>query len=714
MLEIALLDGLRLRARGHELPLPANRPARALLVWLALHPGVHSRSRVAGTLRPERGEEAARQGLRQDLWTLRRSLGPAAEALIARREEVGLEGASVDAILLRGQAEGGDAQAAARLATSTLAPGLDDEWLVALRASAADELAQLCGRRADAAEAAGDRAGALPWCRTRAALEPLSESAQAQLIRLLAAGGDRAAALALAGELRARLSEQLGVTPSAATRALVDQVLADEAPHAAQAGPDGAQSAPHSASDEPHSAQAAPADDPPPIARPALPLPPPLALGRSGGAALVGRDGQLAALRHAWASASDGGAPRIVLLPGEAGIGKTRLTAELARTPHADGGLVLYGRCDEERIGAYQPLVEALDRALATGALTADLLPSARREQLARVLPSIVAAPVAGAAAAASSSGFVAAGSSSGGIVASSTGATATGGPSAFSADGETRRAPADGEDRLHLFEAFAAGLRAAASVSPALLVLDDLHWADRPTAALALHLARALEGTPLLIVLAYRDTALTDADHPLAPLRAELRRRDDALELPLGPLSAEALGALTPDAEIARTVHRRSGGNALFAIELLRDLAERDGDGAGHASDAVPLAVHDVILQRVARLGDDAGELLRAAAVAGQRFSLADVEALCDLDEGRLLTALETALAARLLRELDERSYASGPAYAFAHALVCDALAQGISAARRTRLQLALGHSLAQRGAPAGAVARRLLAAAP
>ena len=170
----------------------------------------------------------------------------------------------------------------------------------------------------------------------------------------------------------------------------------------------------------------------------------------------------------------------MVVLSGEAGIGKTRLAAELARAAHASGATVLYGRSDEDAIAPYQPFAEALRPYLAARSPEElRLFPLAG--ELGRLVPDQAdrLPPLAAAA----------------------------------------TRDP--GGERYRLFEAAAALLAGAAAERPALLVLDDLHWADRPTLLLLRHLARARLG-PLIVL----GTARADEPAPaLEALLADLRR---------------------------------------------------------------------------------------------------------------------------------------------------------------------------------------------
>ena len=195
MLRIGLLGGLRLDADGAEVPLPESRRARTLLAWLALHPGRHGRSTIAGVLRPDVEEEDARRSLRQSTWLLGKALGDTAGgALVATRGEVGLQGVAVDVAELREAADAGDIDAARTLRAKPLLPELDEEWAIAARDELRAELSDILAKQAAAAEHQNDLDSAVRWAKERAAADPLSETAQTELMRLLTDSGDRAAA----------------------------------------------------------------------------------------------------------------------------------------------------------------------------------------------------------------------------------------------------------------------------------------------------------------------------------------------------------------------------------------------------------------------------------------------------------------------------------------------------------------------------------------
>ncbi len=303
--------------------LPADARARELLAFLAVHPGPHPRSRLAGVLRPDVAEESARKTLRDAVYELRRAFAPA-EPVVATRDRVELH-AEVDLEAFAALRAAGDLAGAAGAAGGELLAGLDVDWVLRAR----DEHAAAVGAvLAGLAEGAGDVATAIRWTRARVEHEPFGEAAHRDLIRLLAESGDRAAALAVADALAERLRRELRVPPSAETRALVEEV---------RRGRVGA------------SAAVAQGPLPAPLARTATP---------------AGREAPLRRLRATWLQAR-AGALRIAIASGEPGIGKTTLLGEFARRVHADGAAVLFGRSDEHGLLPYQPWVEALERHLA-------------------------------------------------------------------------------------------------------------------------------------------------------------------------------------------------------------------------------------------------------------------------------------------------------------------------------------------------------------
>ena len=363
----------------------------------------------------------------------------------------------------------------------------------------------------------------------------------------------------------------------------------------------------------------------------------------------VGRERELESLRRAWRDAG-AGARRLVLLAGGPGIGKTRLAGELAREAHA-GGTVLYGGCQEDALVSYQPFVEALRhyvRGAPLDGARGRLGPGA--VELARLIPELSEHAPAG--------------------------------PQPEPGDPETRR--------YLMFEAVSALLDAACEAGPVLLVLDDLHWADRSTLQLLRHIVRGQTEAALLILGSYRDLEVAP-EHPLAELLADLRRDQLFERLSLDGLDRDGVDALVaahagqaaPSA-LVQTIHSETDGNPFFVEEVVRHLIETGlmfEHGPAPARIGVPEGVKDVLARRLARLSDGCRAVLAQAAVLGREFPFELLPAMAEVDERSAIGALEEALGARLVVE------AEGSGYAFTHALVREVLYGQLSAPSRQRI---------------------------
>jgi DNA-binding SARP family transcriptional activator len=224
----------------------------------------------------------------------------------------------------------------------------------------------------------------------------------------------------------------------------------------------------------------------------------------------------------------------------------------------------------------------------------------------------------------------------------------------------------------------------------PLLLVIDDLHWADRGTLLLASFVLRSSRPGPLVIVGTYRDTELGRRS-PLTSALAELQR-DGALDriavrgLGEDDVAALARSLLGAD-DVAGAVHARTGGNAFFVEEVLHGLTE-----AGTPD--VPESVRHAVGVRLARLGDAANELLAVAAILGLEQDAAALQATARLEPDVEELALDEVLRARLLRP------AAAPRhFEFAHALVREAVLHELNVLRRQRLHRRAADALAELG---------------
>ena len=219
-----------------------------------------------------------------------------------------------------------------------------------------------------------------------------------------------------------------------------------------------------------------------PIARPHLPFPPALESVRSP--SFIGRGTEVNHLRDAWSAAREG-ERRLLLIAGEPGIGKTQLAIEIAHEAYNDGAVVLHGRCDDGLQVPFQPFATALRQSI-EDAEAVGAIPVLGRlaGELVRLVPDVAPLPLDLAP--------------------------------PIHADPET--------EQYRLFDAVSQWLQALAQESPVVLVLDDLHWATRPTLHLLRHVFRSTEPARLLLLGTYRDTEV-GRGHPLTELLADLHR---------------------------------------------------------------------------------------------------------------------------------------------------------------------------------------------
>src|SRR4051794_24557048 len=211
MLDVRLRSGLALRADGEELAAPASKRARALLAYLALHPGPHSRARLAAVFWPDVLDESARASLRVALTELRQALGArAAEHLVTTRDSVALDGRglTVDAREFQAALERDDTTRALEVCGGSILDGFEDDWAIQARDQHAQRLGDVLEH---VAQHSADPTEALRLTRAAVALEPLAEAPNRRLIARLAKGGDRAAALTAARQFAERLRAQLGI-----------------------------------------------------------------------------------------------------------------------------------------------------------------------------------------------------------------------------------------------------------------------------------------------------------------------------------------------------------------------------------------------------------------------------------------------------------------------------------------------------------------------
>ncbi|HUQ51715.1 MAG TPA: AAA family ATPase, partial [Gammaproteobacteria bacterium] len=354
----------------------------------------------------------------------------------------------------------------------------------------------------------------------------------------------------------------------------------------------------------------------------------------------------------------------------EPGIGKTTLARSLAQRAHADGATVLFGRCDEDIGVPYQPFVEALGGYISAATEEAlRIIDQRSLSELSRLLPEVI--------------------STVPGVVE----------PQATDADAE----------RYLFFGAVASMLTDMAAAAAVVLVLDDLHWADKSTVLLLRHLVGTLGPAQVLIVCTYRESDIS-AVHPLSEGLSALRREPSVERVAVEGLDDGGVYALveamaghelpSDGAELAQAVRRETGGNPFFAAEVLRHLAEtgavvqQEGRwvaGADLFTIGLPESVREVVGQRVRRLGEDVHRLLTVASVIGRDVDLSLLARVAGVDDDVALAALESAVERLIVTEVEDRP----GRFTFTHALFQRTLYDELSGSRRARLHRQIAEML-------------------
>jgi DNA-binding SARP family transcriptional activator/tetratricopeptide (TPR) repeat protein len=595
----------------------------ALIGFLALHAkSPQARQRIAGLFWPDSTEAQALTNLRRELHQLRQVLGDEPSLLVTPRDlcwqdtpacqvDVRIFDLERQAALAAGRSEQQVLTHAARAVAQykgDFLPGAYDDWLLEARAELERQCVELYDLLSQAQAATGDLAGAVQSARRRITLQPLEETGYRTLMRLQADLGDRAGALSTYHHCASVLERELGVTPDPATRQAVAGLLARSEP--------------------------APAGSP--EATPAA--------GRSGRAGpLIGRSRELELLAGVWRSTA-AGHPALVLVRGGAGVGKTRLIAEIAGTARLQGAVVASTRCfgTSGRL-AMAPVADWL-RNPAVQAAAGELDPAWRTE-VDRLIPA---------------KGHV--------------------DPAAGS------MVMADAWQHHRFFEGLARTLLTAAR--PLLLVLDNLQWCDQETLAFITFCLGLDPVAQILVIGSLRDDS-PDEEHELAGWITRMRASGLLTELSLSPLEsagtarlAEAIsGRPLPQADV-RLLQATTGGFPLYITEAVRD---------GVDQGAAPLPAGDlaaVLRSRLSHPSTAVQEVTDLAAAVGTNFTLDLLTEASDLDADVVVEAVDELWRRRIVREF-------GDGYDFSHDLLRETAYSQISPPKRWLLHRRIAQGL-------------------
>ena len=508
-----------------------------------------------------------------------------------------------------------DAAARAASATSlmlreTLLPGLDNVWIERFRAELLSMRCRACRVAAVAHSRLGRHDEAIACAETAVAEDGFDEQNHRALMAAQLEAGNRGAALRAYSRCRRLLAEQLGVSPSDETEQLYLRALAVDTRAEGAAG-------------------GAPASD---AQKRSLW---PGAFDRH----FCGRRGELDLLAGAWELAMTCGS-QIVLVHGEAGVGKTALVLEAAREVQAIN--VVYGRCSSDQVVLFEPFVEAIARITEqTSNLELAETVHGFEIELAALVPSIAARL-------------------------------------GIRPDVRTQR-------RSMLVEAVSTVISRVAATGPTVIVFDDLQWADASSLLLLRHMLRIVDRIRVLVCVTYRDDCPPSA--AFAQAIDELSRRPSSRALPLVGLDVSEITELlrelampNPD-DLGAVLHARTGGNCFYLDQVLR---ASEGNPWDLDPYRIPDTVNEVVRHCVVTLSEPARHVLALAAVIG--FDVP--RTLLDhamLAEGIGVDAIDELLDRRLVLESEHGDYK------FSHAIVRDAIYGRLTRARRRVLHRAV-----------------------
>jgi predicted ATPase/DNA-binding SARP family transcriptional activator len=622
-LDIRLFGHANVSFAGVPLKFAKRSTTLAMLACILLKRGQPiSRESLAYLLFPEVDEAAALAELRRYLYLANKALPPrpADPWLIVDAETVRWNAAAtafVDVVEFDRLSATADTQAQAiELYAGDLLEDVYDDWVLAERERFRSRYLAVLSELLDRHRANREFDAAIACAKRILAADPWREDTLRTLVALRYESGDTAGALAEYDHFAKRLRDELAIAPMPETLAVRQSILRNEA----VPGSLPVISAPSDGHERP--------------AGFVLPF--------------VGRRRELAKLRTAWTRAARG-AGAFVLLSGEAGIGKSRLSSELARIVQSEGGRIFAGTTATPESTPYQAIIEALRSGLPL--LLARPPAAARRSVLARMLPEL-RDPVV---------------------------------PEIKVVEQSAEREMS----RTH--DALAHAVRSLASPRPLLLVLEDLHWAGSASVEALGAIAKELIHAPILILGTCRDEE-TPLDHPLRALQRSLQIFNNVEEIQLDGLDEQDVEELIGHIDalrgggkhLAHALYVQSEGNALFLNESISVKLEK-----GEAlADALTKSVASVIGARLARLGDEANTVAEIGAVAGAGFAIPLIREVSNLPAASVARGVDELLDRRILREAGSRARHD---YVFSHHLIADAMYDkvepGLRAQRHVRI---------------------------
>lgn len=676
-----------------------TRKATALLAYLAVAGGSHTRDSLAAMFWPDSDQSRARAALRRTLSALKTAtggLGLDIEREILRIDaipEIWLDVKEFQAIIADCEKHSHPApeecedcleslEAAVELYRGDFLEGFSlrdspsfDDWQFFQAESLRRQFTSALEKLACGYSRLGRYADAIKSSRRWVAVDPLREEAHRQLMQLYAEADQRSAALHQYRECVRILEEELGVPPLEETSQLYQSILENKHKRAGERLAQGRQGdkRPESVTVFPPAPvpwERTPRHGSPPASRQPLPNTLPL----------VGRSQETVEMLRDYEKAASGG--YLVALEGEPGIGKTRLAEEFLAYARARGAVALSGRSYEgEADLVYGPFIEALRAALKIPDVARRLhaIPGHWLVEGARLLPEL-AALIPGLPAAPPLDGPGAQSRFLEGLAQLLLGVCA-GGPGLYSSSSSTAERT-EGE---------APGIMP--SILPGILFLDDLHWADAATLHLLGYLARRLRGNPLFVLVTWRREGMP-ADHPLLALIADVQRAGMGHVLALSRLRpnhiadlVQAVGSagvrLPPGLE--ERLYQEAEGLPFFVVEYLASLVEGT-NAEGNGNWAMPLSVRDLLHMRLAAVKDAGWQLLNTAAVIGRSFDYETLQLASGRSEAETVAGLESLIAQGLILE-QEHSGSASPIYDFSHEKLRELVYEETSQARRRLL---------------------------